>query len=368
MNQNDSVWEMSIDTYPNEIYFGDHVYVVISLKNQTEKPQEVYYFDTEIYPHTEYGLKMTISDADDVLRYPVLFEERDNSVACAIPAKPGIVSPGNEVVVYRERLQFPPLEDMDTEFWKNVSFAISNGKSKELYLNCRYQLDKPKDQENPIAVTVRKKFTIKQRNEKETELLRTWYSESPEEIFPVTKWSSVTGNGRKYGKGEHGDHIRLEDKFIKFRDHQWPSDYFVSWANRTPPQGFCPETWQGWKELEESLTPSTMRDEIRLTRMIIQYCDTKDTAVLDELKEWFAGMNEVQRIVMTKSLLGYSGLPGRSFALEVFDSDKNFNRIVQEYDVTTKWLTVVDWLKSLKEQGVEQSEMQRQARDLGIIK
>ena len=45
-----------------------------------------------------------------------------------------------------------------------------------------------------------------------------------------------------------------------------------------------------------------MRDKIRLTRISIQYCDTKDDDVLNELKEWFGGMDEVQRTVMAKSI------------------------------------------------------------------
>jgi len=262
-NQNDSVWELSIDTYPDKICFGDYVYVMITLKNRTDKPQKFLVFNTEVYSHTQYGIKMTINDTEDVLRYPVLFEEESNTVADRIRT-PFIVSAGDEVVVYRERLQFPPLEDIDMEFWKNVASAISNGKSKELYLTCQCQLDKPKDQA-PIAVTVRKAFIIKQRNEKEEQLLRTWYSQSPEEIFPVTK------DGRKYGKGESGSPVYLQDKIIKVKNYQLHPAYFVSWANRTPPQGFCPETWQGWKELEESFSPSTIRDEIRLTRIIIQF-------------------------------------------------------------------------------------------------
>ena len=55
---------------------------------------------------------------------------------------------------------------------------------------------------------------------------------------------------------------------------------------------------------KNSLTSSTMKDEIRLTRIIIQYCDTKDQKVLGELKEWFADMNEIQRMCMANSILG----------------------------------------------------------------
>ena len=70
--------------------------------------------------------------------------------------------------------------------------------------------------------------------------------------------------------------------------------------NRYPGYPNAPETWQGWKELEDSLSPSTMRDEIRMARILIQYFDTEDDAVLEELKEWFANMNEVQRSILIK--------------------------------------------------------------------
>ena len=347
LNPEDSQWEMSIDTYPDTLCFGDHIYVMVTLKNRTDKPRRILVFDTEVYSYTQYSVRMTISDADDVLQYPVFFETDSNSIVSRI-RMPCIVSPGDGIIVFYERLQFPPLEDMDTEFWKNILFSTSEGKSVELFLNCHCQLEKPEGRDKPIAVTVRKKFTIQQREEKEMELLRTWYSQTPEEFFPVTEICS-TGNGRKYGKGDVGSPVYLEDRYIQVQDRQLPLFYFLSWANRTPPQGFCPETWQGWKELEDSLFPSTMRDEIRLTRIIIQYFDTMDANVLTELKEWFAGMNEAQRAVMVKSIKENRQQAGFEYwnplLVYMFDPDNHFLITIEEHDVPYKWETPLDWVK-----------------------
>ena len=364
MNQEDSQWEMSIDTYPDNLNFGDHVYIMITLKNRTDKPQKIMIFDTEVYSHTNYGIKMTISDMDDVLRYPVLFETDSSAIADKIRGQ-GILSPSDEIVVYYERLQFPPLEDIDTEFWKNVLASTNNGESTELYLNCQCQLETPKNQTNPIAVTVRKKFKIKQRDEREMKLLRTWYAESPEEIFPVTTRT------RKYGKGNNGHPVYLMDRFIQVQDKQLHPYYFISWADRTPPQSFCPETWQGWQELEESISESTMRDGIRLTRILIQYCGTEDEKVLQELKEWFADMSEVQRAVMVKSMKERR----RSFGywvpqVHMFDPDNHLMNTIQEYDITAKWETELEWLQRNRQMllDMELSEKREYLKDLWFSK
>ncbi|MDD3469348.1 MAG: hypothetical protein PHE53_05130 [Thermoguttaceae bacterium] len=80
-------------------------------------------------------------------------------------------------------------------------------------------------------------------------------------------------------------------------------EYTPQFTTTYPGNPNCPETWQGWKELEESLTPSTMRDEIRMTRIVIQYCDTEDSKVLDELTEWLQNMSEIQRVVMVQNVM-----------------------------------------------------------------
>ena len=88
-----------------------------------------------------------------------------------------------------------------------------------------------------------------------------------------------------------------------------------------------------WKELEKCFTPSTMLDEIRLTRILIQYCDTEETNVLTELKEWFSGMNEVQRAVMARNLLDFAW---NSRHTKLFEPYRKVYAMVKEYNIVVK--------------------------------
>jgi hypothetical protein len=70
-----------------------------------------------------------------------------------------------------------------------------------------------------------------------------------------------------------------------------------------------PSDWQGWKKLEESFEASTLRDEIRWTRICVQYCTTAEEKVLDELKSWLEKMNPIQRAVMVNYFQKDENLP-----------------------------------------------------------
>ena len=65
-----------------------------------------------------------------------------------------------------------------------------------------------------------------------------------------------------------------------------------------------PTTVEGWRDLETSLVPSAMRDEVRLARLRLEYFATRDPdearKVKKEYDEWLASLPEVQRDVMTR--------------------------------------------------------------------
>ena len=126
--------------------------------------------------------------------------------------------------------------------------------------------------------------------------------------------------------------LASNEHFIKVRGEEHFPYRFLRHGNRKPGDPVCPKTWQGWKELEESLAPSTMRDEIRMTRILIQYCDTEDEAVLQELKDWFAGMNELQRTVMANNF-GDRISWYRSRYTKVLPQVQEIHRAIHEYDV-----------------------------------
>jgi hypothetical protein len=88
-----------------------------------------------------------------------------------------------------------------------------------------------------------------------------------------------------------------------------------------------------------------MRDEIRLTRIMVQYNATKRTVVLKELKDWFDGMNEVQRTVMAKSIRDRAeGCYGKDKLLPQF---REVYKTIREYDVVPIPESNIKHLRSL---------------------
>ena len=87
-----------------------------------------------------------------------------------------------------------------------------------------------------------------------------------------------------------------------------------------------------------------MRDEIRLTRILIQYCDTKDEQVLEELKTWFTEMNEVQRICMAKSVCDRAK---GTYGSELLIPFRDLYKAVREYDLAAKSDSETERLKQL---------------------
>ncbi|MDD3470212.1 MAG: hypothetical protein PHE53_09585 [Thermoguttaceae bacterium] len=156
------------------------------------------------------------------------------------------------------------------------------------------------------------------RNPQEMELIRRWYENTPREMLPEYQlplaiglrqdMSSYRTPSRLYFHRDYtNSKLSSGTNFIRIKEEKVEPRLLVGLGNHTPGDPNCPETWQGWKELEESLTPSTMRDEIRMTRIVIQYCDTEDSKVLDELTEWLQNMNAIQRVVMVQNVMNLQG-------------------------------------------------------------
>jgi hypothetical protein len=80
---------------------------------------------------------------------------------------------------------------------------------------------------------------------------------------------------------------------------------FIRTGNRYPSDPNAPQTSQGWLELEKQLVPSTMRDEIQLTRMLLEYLESKNETKIqkrNELVQWLQSLPEPQRVCMASNL------------------------------------------------------------------
>ena len=154
-------------------------------------------------------------------------------------------------------------------------------------------------QRERAQATLEVPITLKPRPEHEMAMIKHWYNQTPEELFPVTRGGSKRPQGIFTPESRN---IRVWTWYFIPRNWRFSQWHFVRLGNRYPSDPNAPTTWQGWKRLENSIAPSTMCDEIRLTRILIQYCNTRDGKVLTELTEWFANMNEIQRTEMAKRI------------------------------------------------------------------
>jgi len=336
--------EITVRGYPDTIQLGDSVYLICTFKNVGD----------EVIDGIEVGYQNNFSDyrrrlfqcdivTNDGNVYENLPEDeggRRNVRRAPTPTAP--LSPGESRVMYVHTFEFPPLEDIRHPLWEELSEKL---KTDSVKCTMRFTTKKayysgPEIMERILYHDI----VIKPRQQQEMDLLSQWLDQAKQEHLPIVNSGyedeiprfkypffppdrSETSRENRFSVTGYGISI------CSSKHNPW---LFIRLGNRKPPAHLCPTTWQGWKELEESLTPSTMRDEIRLTRILIQYCDTKDEKVLEELKAWFAGMNEVQRACMAKSVYDrvYGCRGNNNDALLVPFGD--LYRAIHEYDISFK--------------------------------
>jgi len=347
-----SIYEVVI--YPEEVYFGDPVYIGIRLKNLSDK--EVSYI-TSNYERKDFWLSL-LSESIPVPYH--LLREYLNAFFCSWddPLPPHLFQPGESVLVFVACQELPALEDMNFPFWEEAKKRLESGESITVSIG----MEQPNNRSvppwpEPNYEYVSQPFTIKPRPGSEMELVQNWLEGTPERLRPAPyDQLYVEGNYFEvYGTTDEFEAVTLthkpgfvsKERYLKINRnlgfyhasnehfiHVQGKDYFpydfLRRGNRKPGDPVCPATWQGWKELEDSLSPSTMQDEIRLTRIIIQYCDTQDEKVLTELKEWFADMNELQRWSMIYSIWEREGLSRMKDALN--PSFRDVYHAIREYD------------------------------------
>jgi len=361
-----------IVVYPEEVYFGDPVYIGIRLKNISE--EEVSYY-TSGYCREYFWLSL-LSDSITV-PYHLLHEYLAFwSPHYAYREPPShFFQTGESVLVLVAYQELPALEDMNFPFWKEAKKRLESGESIVTHIGMECRSRDGKQPPEPNYEYVSQPLLIKPRPASEMELVQNWLEGTPEKLRPAP-FDQIVVEGRyflaldnlkdefdaipltpKPGfvskerslKINRNDRLSMasNERFIKVQGNDYFPYYFVRHGNRKPGDPVCPETWQGWQELEESITPSTMRDEIRLTRMLIQYCDTQDKTVLDELKKWLTDMNELQRWSMINSVLDKAkkGYEGKDILKSSF---RDLYHAIREYDIiSAKSESDIEWLKQL---------------------
>ena len=290
--------KLMMDYFPHEIQAGDTVYLRFTLKNISDKTLDF------IWENFLYGVpdsvpvKLSISDGGN--EYPLLplYPSRVMSWIKQPPYVP--MDPGEERVMYAIAHAIPAIEDLDMLFWSNVlkraqdEGTLNNGKGVLLNICAEVWIQEKFTHSGVIAYNLRQELPISFRNNPEkTQFLEQCFRCIPEKERPEIRGPKSLC---KEPSAEFFLKHKADQSFISNPETPWVSSEYLRFMVQVP-RGVLP--YERWREYEEKFRGSTLGDEIRMTRMLIQYRDTKDPAVLDELTEWLPNMNELQRGLMS---------------------------------------------------------------------
>ncbi|MBR4835176.1 MAG: hypothetical protein IKU86_12740 [Thermoguttaceae bacterium] len=287
----------TIKIYPGDaIYFGDAVYVVDEEENRSEKTMRAgaaLPLSVGSYSPWDGG---TVSSPEISGNYRFVPEDVAATTieygwqACD-------VLPGQKRVTSVRFVEFPPLEDWNAPFWKALREKL---RDKPEGVPCKLSVDNLyRDQDGRRQIeSVEFQIVVKPRPNDETERLQRWYDATPPKLFPIHRWGYKVPRANELKSSGASD--------IEIGDRAYDPWLFIRVGNRKPSDPNNPTTLAGWRRLEAEFAPSTLRDEITLTRLQIEYYDATEgeasDAALKVLADWLRARPEPQRVALTESL------------------------------------------------------------------
>jgi hypothetical protein len=244
------------------------------------------------------------------------------------------IAPGEEYEYGTLAVEFPPLEDWNEPFWRGVRELLATEGRVELRMRIPFTRriglggEATPFGEPPCSETdwtdskgvFEKKIVLTRRPETETKRFDEWFASTPVELWPerektrddatfkfppkFTRARNVNGEevgGRKIrASGRSGVEL---DGFAQTFD-VWN---FARFGNRKPSDPNNPTTLDGWRKLEAEFAPSTVRDEITLTRLLLEYYSAEiyeeEESAFRRLLAWLDSLDTTQRATYKNAIL-----------------------------------------------------------------
>ena len=329
--------ESGLEASATEIYFGDAVYFRAFDRNVLETPVErIGSFYAQVggftpYVGADYSFMARAAEveADGVVgtyRWTPEFPRR------AFPPQFGksegaVIPPGAELDYGAFAVEFPPLEDWNDPFWRAVRKRLATDGRVEIQVSFDFLRTLEKAAPAPskdsgamgcaaaswetIEKRVEKKIVLKRRPEAEMKRLDAWFAATPKEAFPE-RVDVEKGAGYKIPSTEK---IAEESRSaVEIAGKKYSPRLVVRCGARKPSDPNNPATLDGWRKLEAEFSPSTLRDEITLTRLQLEYYEAepgeKTDAALNALIAWLDALPGPQRAALVASITSRRWLVG----------------------------------------------------------
>ena len=283
-----NVVQVSYKLCAPQVYYGDALYVSETVENISDKTQTV--ADHTVNGHSIWDLQPIycfgkISCDGITQSYEWRFETYE-AVVLDLASVWVDLSPAEALYYKPFRLEFPPLEDWNAPFWKELRESLPpEGRICTLELPRRFTIQ----------------VLVKPRPKEEMTILEEWYRKTPHELFP----KSILNNQKAVF--EFGEDSPLKNYPLQVGSEQCSPWQVLILGNRKPNAPNLPDTLSGWRELEERFKPSTIRDEITFARLHLEYLSESDANASDlklkELVDWVRARPEPQRVVFTTFLV-----------------------------------------------------------------
>lgn len=292
--------EMSLEIFPKEMTYGDFAYVLerrTNVSGETIKNYPIFGDPFVKVWEEPNSVVLTAEGIEGEYRwkqeYPSSFEDD----YCCIDGKD--LAPNESVIKSRLVLDFPPVEDWNAPFWKALRDKVTpEGIKCSLKFNYLHSL-KTEDKSCPkyVQESVCYEFLMKSRPESEMSLLEDWVKASSGQYLP---YETV---GRKIWRSLG----KKSTNQISLGSNKYNVSSFVRLGNRKPSDPNSPTSLKGWRELESSLAPSSIRDEIHLTCLLLEYygsiTDKGKAESSQKIADWLASLPDPQRVALSSYLV-----------------------------------------------------------------
>ena len=323
----------TLELYPKEILLGDVVYLATYVENVSDETFKDFPDIGEFAIGKHFIARVKISS--DALPQKRSRQSKDYAWSpeseyekyyfAKRPKKD--FSAGEKRLCEMTAIEFPPLEDWEKPFWTNLRENLtSEGVVCQLQITCRFPYD-ANDRYDDVSSsssnfrnvtasewgeyrflekTVTQEILIKPRPENETNVLDKWYNYTPEKMFPIVDLAGERDgimSGKKYVdplRLTKADKESFKEYYIDVGGQKYDPCHFIRTGFRKPSVPNNPTELDGWQNLDDKMCDGTMRDEVRLTRLLLEYYsadETKTEQTKKELIDWLESLPDPQRVV-----------------------------------------------------------------------
>lgn len=277
----------TLTVYPTEVSVGDVVYLTVAEENRSSETLPGWRVG---FPEPV-GSTGTLSSAGFSTRYKAIPEE-PSDLFCERGVETRPLEPGERRITWRGFCEVPPLEDWNAPFFKELREKLRDAPDG-VPVRLTSSFFGPDGE--PISIPL----VVKERPDAETRRLEDWLAATPERLLPI-----IDEANRKRLRSEE---LPLDARGgVRVAGRSFDPRAFVRFSFRKPNRPNAPRTVDSWRKLETEFSPSTLRDEIALTRLQLEYYDAEEgeasDAALKILLDWLQNRPEPQRDVMSATL------------------------------------------------------------------